>query len=250
MTTQSFTEGQKKQSGSNRFTDEEVSSSYGYPAAYRVKSIAEQINILRRLLPGIGSADEKVAEHPLPDYAEGYFAIPRWETIAPTYCEALQKVLELIKQERHGKFHNFCEGHLGGLYIPDPKSTDAAFEKLGDGQKGNDILVVPAQFGLRHRRHSVRWTRNILGFYEFCLGGFAVSAMLLTHPERLVQKNDLWIDCPGDESTVLDDATDFDWAPCFCFGKGMVAFGMKWEEDEGEGFGSVTGFFPAVITAA
>jgi len=64
---------------SNQFADEEVESSYAYPKGYKVKGITEQTNILRQLFPGIGFADEKLAEQPLPPNAEGWFAIPKWE---------------------------------------------------------------------------------------------------------------------------------------------------------------------------
>ncbi len=74
-----------------RYVDEEVESNYGYFSGYKPKGIIEQTNILRQFFPGIGSADEKLAEQPLPPNAEGWFAIPRWEKIAPTYGEAVGK---------------------------------------------------------------------------------------------------------------------------------------------------------------
>jgi len=51
--------------------------------------------------------------------------------------------------------------------------------------KHHDILVVPAQFGLRHRGRSVRRVREVMNANEFGLGVFAIGIMLLTHPERL-----------------------------------------------------------------
>src|SRR3989344_6999655 len=74
----------------NEFADEEVASNYGYLSGYKPKCITEQTNILRQFFPGIGYANEKLAEQPLPEGAEGWFAIPRWQKVAKTYPEAVQ----------------------------------------------------------------------------------------------------------------------------------------------------------------
>jgi hypothetical protein len=104
----------RKLSLSNQFADEEVGSSYGYLSGYRNPiGITEQTNRLRELFPGIGYADEKLAQQPIPIGAEGYFAIPRWEKFTPTYGEAVQKVLDMLKQTRNGKLYScFRYGHL------------------------------------------------------------------------------------------------------------------------------------------
>ena len=44
---------------------------------------------------------------------KGGFAIPKRQTLAPTYSEAVQKVLNLIKQQRNGNFYNYREGRIG-----------------------------------------------------------------------------------------------------------------------------------------
>ena len=100
---------------SNQFADEEVQSSYAYPKGYKVKGITEQTNILRQLFPGVGFADEKLAEQPLPPNAEGWFAIPKWQTLAPTYGEAVEKVLAMIGSKR--KFYNYRDGQLGADHL-------------------------------------------------------------------------------------------------------------------------------------
>ena len=100
---------------SNQFADEEVESSYAYPKGYKVKGITDQTNILRQLFPGIGFADEKLADQPLPPNAEGWFAIPKWEKFAPTYGEAVEKVLAMIGSKR--KFYNYRDGQLGADHL-------------------------------------------------------------------------------------------------------------------------------------
>ena len=99
----------KDLSVTDKYKDEEVESNYGYLSGYeKPKSITEQCNILRQIFPGVGYADEKLAEGELPRYAEGWFAIPKWQTIAPTYAEAVQKVLDAIKTARNGCASRQC----------------------------------------------------------------------------------------------------------------------------------------------
>jgi hypothetical protein len=210
----------------NQYADEEVESSYGYLSGYKPKGITEQTNRLRELFLGIGYANEKLAEGSLPPNAEGWFAIPRWEKVAPTYGEAVQKVLDLIKQTRNGAFYNYREGQLGPNQLRQSAKAKSVFEKLGDEQNGHDILVVPAQFGIRHRGRSVRRAREVMNANECGLGAFAIGIMLLTHPERLKHYDDLWIDCAGDEFAPFA-GDDFSESPCFRFAGGGVGFGTR-----------------------
>ena len=234
--------GIKELSVGNQFADEEVQSSYAYPKGYTVRGITEQTNILRQLFPGIGFADEKLANQPLPPNAEGWFAIPKWEKFAPTYGEAVEKVLAMIGSKR--KFYNYRDGQLGVEYLRQHAKTVKMFQKLGDEQKDFDILVVPAQFGLRHKGRSVRRAREVFAANEFGLGAFAIGIMLLTHPEREVQWGQLHVDCAGDEFNVPDSAVCFGGAPGFGFDGDRVGFGAG-DVSVACGFcGSASGFIP------
>ncbi|MGC9602919.1 MAG: hypothetical protein ABSF47_00365 [Minisyncoccia bacterium] len=231
----------KELSVSNQFASEEVSSKYGYLSGYKPKGITEQTNILRQLIPGIGFADEKLAEQPLPANAEGWFAIPKWQSVAPTYGEAVQKVLDLIKKTRDGKFYNYREGQLGPKNLRQSEKSAKIFQKLGEEQKDHDILVVAAQFGILHRGRSVRRALEVMKDNQFGLGAFAVGIMILTHPERLQNYDDLWIDCAGDEFSPGADGV-FGRAPRFGFDDGRVRFGARWVGAAGDACGSASGF--------
>ncbi|MEK7516479.1 MAG: hypothetical protein AAB562_02680 [Patescibacteria group bacterium] len=217
----------------NEFAAEEVESSYAYPKDYKVKGIAEQVATLRQLLPELKDAtfDEELAARPLPPNAELRAAIPKWETLAETYGEAVEKVLAAIKHQR--TFTNCRDGQLGAEYLRQHEKTVKAWEKLGREQKGHDILVVAAQFGLRHKGRSVRRAREVMNAVEFGLGAFAVGIMLLTHPEREVQRGQLHVDCAGDECAPDADG-DFSGAPIFGWGDGRVKFSVGWLVGEGE----------------
>ena len=231
--------GIKDLSVSNQFADEEVESSYAYPKGYKVKGITEQTNILRQLFPGIGFADEKLAEQPLPPNAEGWFAIPKWQTLAPTYGEAVEKVLAMIGSKR--TFYNYRKGQTGPEYLRQHANTAKMFQKLGDEQKDHDILVVPCQFGLRHKGRSVRRAREVFMANEFGLGAFAIGIMLLTHPEREVQWEQLHVDCAGDEFSPGADG-GFSFAPLFCFRGGKVRFSAYWYDAASGHYGSASAF--------
>jgi hypothetical protein len=231
--------GIKELAVSNQFTNEEVESSYAYPKGYKVKGITEQTNILRQLFPGIGFADEKIAEQPLPPNAEGWFAIPKWETLAPTYGEAVEKVLAMIASKR--KFYNYRDGQLGAEYLRQHQKTEKMFEKLGRQQKDHGILVVPAQFGLRHKGRSVRRAREVFTGSEFGLGAFAIGIMLLTHPEREVEWKQLHVDCTGDEFAPGADGV-FSDAPLFSFDDGRVLFIAYWFDLVSDRYGSASAF--------
>ena len=233
----------KELSISNQFADEEAESNLGYLSGYKPKSIAEQLIVLRQLFPDISSVGEKLTGQSLPSNAEGYFVIPRREKIASTYGEAVQKVLDIIKQTRSGKFYNYRENCLGPQYLHQSAKTAKALQTLGDQQKDYDILVVPAQFGLRHRGRSVRRAREVMSVSEFGLNAFSIGIILLTHPERLQHYDDLWIDCAGDEYSD-DGGGRFEGAPYFGFSDGGVKFGACSVGDADGLCGSASAFLP------
>jgi len=216
--------------------------SYDYASGYyKPYSIAEQQYALLQFFPNIGYANERIASQPLPENAEGWFVIPKWEKIAKTYGEALEKVLALIKQTRNGKFYNFREGQLGPDCLRQHAKTVKAFQTLADQQKNYDLLIVAAQFGLRRRGQSASQALESMNSSEFGLGAFAVGIMLLTHPERLRQYNDLWIDCAGDEFSRFSAGFGGN-VPSFIFIDGAVRFGPHWVEPARGRYGSASAF--------
>jgi hypothetical protein len=221
----------------NQYANEEFSSSYGYLSGYKpidrkcsfeevlqdLNRQAEVISKLFALKPSFDAEWTRKAWANLPEGVEKLFLIPNYEKVAPTYGEAVQKVLDLIKQTRNGAFYNYREGELGADQLRQSQKSTMMFQKLGDEQKEHDILVVPAQFGIRHRGRSVRRAREVMNANECGLGAFAIGIMLLTHPERLMHYDDLWIDCAGDEFAPFAGG-DFSRSPFFKFDDGKVRF--------------------------
>ncbi|MEI8061361.1 MAG: hypothetical protein WCG99_03660 [Candidatus Berkelbacteria bacterium] len=233
----------RSHSVTNQFADEETESEYGYLSGYAPKDITTQTNRLRELFTGIGYADEQIAMGELLANAEGWFAIPKWQTMAPTYGEAVQMVLDMIKQTRSNKFYNYCENLLDPAHLRQSAKSEKIWEAIAEQQPNHDIMVVQAQFGLLHRGRSVRRAREVMNANQFGLGAFAVGIMLLTHPERLQNYDDLYVDCAGDEFSS-EAAGGFGNAPYFNFSDGGVKFYAYWVGDTYARYGSASGFLP------
>lgn len=214
-----------------------LAEQHGYPVVYRVKSILTQIEILKKSFPELDTHLFYVP--PAVDEAEGRFVIPQWELLAPTYGKAVERVFgELAKQR---PFHNWREDKLGPKYLRQTERTAAMWKRITAYQAEAPILLVSAQFGLRHRGKSVQEARASFAENEFGLGAYEVGIMLLTHPERLQSFNDLWIDVPGDEHSWNADG-DFSYAPLFDFDGGKVRFHADWYGHAFERYGSASAF--------
>ncbi len=246
-------------SASGKFKDEEVPSKYGYLSGYRPEGqdLDCQIMIIQNLFPGLGGANQDYlqrvnsGEIKVQKPAEKFFAIPNiWKQgglpviFGTTYSEALLRVLDLLKQTRDGKFKNYCEGQLDEKRLHQSEHTQKFFRDISEAQGSPDILIVPAQFGIRHCGRSVRRAREVSLTNEFGLGAFAVGIMILTHPERLQHCDDLWVDCAGDEFDDSDLDVRFDNAFFFGFDRVGVRFGMRFVGSTIASFGSPSGFVP------
>jgi len=193
------------------YADEETESNYGYPNGFVIRSVSEQVETLLKHFPNLDSSHvEELASGDLPEGAEGWAVIPKFDKLGKTYHQALETVLSLIANDR--EFQNWREGELTEKHMKINEKTAQSHEKLNE-QPG-DFWVVPFQFGIRHRGKSVRRARAVFTKFEFGLGAYEVAILLLTHPDR-IQRNYLNIDCAGVEYTP---SADGDFFACLCFG--------------------------------
>jgi hypothetical protein len=226
------------------FADEEVKSNYGYPRGYAVKPVCEQLAELSKHFRGFDTSlalaySKKLP--PLPAGAEGWFAVPRWEMLH-SYTGAVEVVLDLIGKSRN--FYNYRKDMLGPNFLRLSERTTTALQMIGKKQEG-DFLLIPAQFGRAHRGRSVQRVRAVYAPHEFGLGSFIVGCMLLSHPERLVQQEQLHINCPGDEYNYNPaDGWLFNTAPVFRFYAGRVEFNAESVSCPASHYGSASGFIP------
>ncbi len=131
----------------------------------------------------------------LPGGVEKLFLIPKWNRVFHDYESAVNNAHSLLKKNRdviHSLDFRFDK------FTHTSKSVQV-FERLADEQEDNDILVVPAQFGMWHIGESARRACELMSEKQGPLGLFALITMLLTHPERLGHNTDLCIICAGDE---------------------------------------------------
>ena len=224
---------------SDKFKDEEVGSNRSYPPTYRVRPVEAQVTELRKLFPSLGNCHEKLARKPLLAGAEAWFAIPRWQALAPTYNEAVEMVLGILATKR--RFQNRIIGRLGKTYLRQSERSKLAEKILAEQQQGNDRVVMPAQFGMLHRGCSARRARVAMAGNEFGLGVFAVACMLLTHSERLSADDTLMIDCGGDEYSMYGDYV-FDRVPLFDYDISGIEFSMFYEDRSRNLWGTPSGF--------
>lgn len=233
---------------SDRFSSEMAEADHGYSSGYDngAREITTQVSILKELFPDLADCtyDVKCLKIPLPRNAEGRFAIPQWQKIAPTYNEAVKKVLRVLKNSRNGAFFNCREGQISRDNLRQSQKNSWAFERFCNEQAGHDILVVPAQFGLRHAGLSVRRANEVMSANEFGLDTFSVCIMLLTHPERLSEMNVLWIDCAGDEYRPSDQDPNegFNASPSFTFVGNRIEYGAYQSDYPNGHYGSASGF--------
>lgn len=234
----------------DQYADQEVPSNYGYLSGYaRPKGITKQVEDLLQRFPSLNPESALRYNHDvypkleLPDWVEGPFAIPQPERVAPIYGEAVKMTLTLLNEARNGKFYNYLGDNLGEAYLRQHERTVRMIQTLVEQQGNPDILIVPAQFGIRHRGRSVLRAREKFQAREFGLGAFGIGIMILTHPERLQHYDDLWIDCAGDEYAPDADGA-FSNAPCFDFDDGRLGFFANWVDDPDERCGSASAFAP------
>jgi hypothetical protein len=229
---------------SNKFKDEEVGSNRVYPQTYRVRPIEAQVTDLRKLFPSLGRCNERLARGPLPEGAEAWFAIPRWQALAPTYNEAVEILIGVLAARR--RFSNRIIGKLSEKFLRQSERSRLAESILADQQEGNDILVVAAQAGMLHRGSSARRTRVAMAGNEFGLGVFAFGCMLLMHPERLSHADTLMVDCSGDEYSVRGDLT-FDRVPLFDYDMSGIEFSIFYEDRARNLWGTPTAFLYKMV---
>jgi hypothetical protein len=212
---------------SDKFKNEETPSRREYPSAYRVRPVEAQVTELRKTFPSLGTCVEKLGRRPLPQGAEAWFAVPRWQVLAPTYSEAVEMIVGALASRR--RFSNRIPDAMGPAYLRQSDRTELAERMLAEQQPCNDILVVAAQAGIRHRGLSPRRARVVMEGNEFGLGAFAVGCMLLTHPERLSDPETLMIDCAGDEYSIRGDGT-FDRVPLFDYDLSGIEFSIFYHD--------------------
>lgn len=235
----------QQHSATNQYASEEVASSYDYPLGYAPKPLEAQIAILRSTWPKLKPSKQliELERQPLTSGAEALFAFVRFQAFAPIYNDAfVNEVLPALKQSRDGKFYNYREGQLDPEHLRMSVRTTDALEVLFAQQK-SDILVAPMQFGKTYRGKSVRRARELFVSDEFGASSLMTGSMLIVHPERETQWEQLHADCAGDEFDPRA-AGRFSGAPYFCFAYDGLHFDAYDVSGPLELYGTASALFP------
>lgn len=249
------------------FENEEVVSSIGYPDGWQIKSLGEQASILVQCFPGldVSYVDELATRYypldkrlALSKGMEGLVVVPKPSAIArlaferskeqkeemqnwPAENLSLWELLRVVYMYMTwSKFYNFTQRNLGPKRYKLTDKTKEAYAAFDD--LPGDVMVLAVQTGFLHRGKSVRRARFVFGEHEFGLCAFAVGIILLTHPERLVYVNHLWIDCAGSEFAPTD--SDFSYCPYWGFNGDEFEFGANRISGHVPGYGSASGASP------
>lgn len=226
---------------------------YLYPDGYKIKPIAEQIKVIARQFGLSGKEALAYAANlpELPQGAEGWFAIPRWEVTAESYGRAVWEAMFWLTRPAD-RFINSDYLEVRGGRLRQSEHSERMFQHLCDQQAGSDIIITPAQFGLRHCKRTAFDVRQSFGddSNEFGLGVFHTICMLVTHIEREQYYEQLHLVCVGDEYESLGgrwEQPGFHRVPQIQFGgeventyefSSLPIRGGHWLN------GSVTGFLP------
>lgn len=240
----------------NPFADERMKGGHNYPSGWQMPSLDQQKHRLQKLFPDLdlSQVDALAAKAQVPIGFDGLAIIPKlsalgeyWGLAYPTaddYGTVVELVLGRLSAQRLTL--NYRQGQLTKDYIWLHAEVRAMVEKL-EAETLGDVLVLAVNFGQREdgeclSPRAARWEAIDLG--QLPLGSAQVGCLLLVMPERLVSKNDLWVDCAGDE---------YDWdgieqpvgCPYFCFDnqvKEQLKFFVRFANNAFRRYGSVVAF--------
>lgn len=199
-------------------TTEAVESGYGYNCP--PVSIAKQVAWLNNFyFPGIGDVhprfrmyEEKRGTSPLLHGAETELVVPRWQKLGQSYTQALERVFAELTKARGGKFVNHRHGQITKKRLrphdlSQTRHNTPRLQRIQSEPDEGNLMVIPVQLGMRHRGRSIRRACEVMRGHEseFPLDLFSCAIALLTHPERLSSKEDLYLDAAGD---CFDDTGD------------------------------------------
>jgi len=202
-----------------RFIYEEVVTHRNYPLNHRPLSIVEQIEILCQYWPMLNAdaairyARQVWPSLETPDWVEGPFALIRPGFFSEVYTDEITEVFRVLSETAYCRFNDQLKGRRGQEHLRQSQHDAHALQVIAR-QQNSDILIVGAQFGLRHRGRSARRALAVMDRCEFGIGVKDAATMLLTHPSRLNGPDYLWLECPGDEysfgaNTTFDDSCGF-----------------------------------------
>lgn len=178
----------------------------------------------------------------LPFYISKWVVVPRWQTIAPQYTEAVQKVLDLIVQNRANGFVNLFEGYIYPGQLREDMTTIKGIESIGKKQRKSDMLLFPVQLNGRHKGRSPSQVYRSLSRNEFPLCAFTIAVIILTHPEIFQSEHGLGFNCSGTNYRTPEPKSLFEHVLGFWRDDERLCFGTRSTSVASPYFTTPTGF--------
>ncbi|MFA5188550.1 MAG: hypothetical protein WC460_04270 [Patescibacteria group bacterium] len=215
----------------------------GYPDGFRIRSRQEQVETLLSHFSNLDPNHiEELAKGNLPESAEGWAVIPSPGKIAPTYFEALKKILEHIP-EISGYWNWREELVKNQQHLELVWKTKKTHDFLMAKQPG-DFWVFPFQFGKNwpwvltpfcEVKRTMRFADNEFGF-----GPYELAILMLTHPDRITGPYQQYVysaGCEHKNKAGFNFSFGFSWS--YGYEKQTLQYGMSNRVEE---WGDVTGF--------
>jgi len=207
----------------DRYIKQQVASTWTYPPEYKgAKDPKTQCQALASLLPGLNPEPnwswlEAYRGMEIPSWVEGIFAVPSEYAMhalfhpaeydrADAYCASVSMLMGKIADSR--KFYNYRDGQIDKSHLWRSDRTTELMDALWELQGRPDIILMPAQLGMRHRGRSVLRAHECFVASEFGGGSLEGLAIALTHPERFVRWEQLHMDLDDEFSTEADGRAD------------------------------------------
>ncbi len=246
--------------------------SFGYPPEYvELLPVPDQIDSIRARWPAIKPdhairySKEAIPRIKRPGWTEGFAVWIRPGYFSANHYEEYDEVLKALASSRSDAFRDSVSVRpdMREEYGFRPRPMTALALEYLMAQQPGDLIVVPAQFGIRHiGKHPA----ELFG-YEFGVTMKDVATMLITHPLRIQNRDDLYIDCLGDEPSrgligipdevkkaakkMLESTTGMKVSfvtgvPVFSVSQGVLQVTPHYAGPDGIGFrcGGATGFVP------
>jgi hypothetical protein len=222
-----------------------ASSVLVYPPGYIGErlGVEGQIDILRTHFSGIDpdpairywrEVRQKVS---LPEWADQPFVIIRSGFLSSKPAEEASIILREIPDLRNEFKERLNERH----FMRDSSSVKEE-RSIANFQPG-DLWIIDGQFGRGYCGFSARRTRESLTSHEFLLGSAATGCMFLTHPKRLEECSDKYIDWirMGGDRWRGEPEGEFDHVPRLKRGSQGLVYDMMYQLRADDRCGTTTG---------
>ncbi|MFZ4461689.1 MAG: hypothetical protein ACOYN2_04090 [Patescibacteria group bacterium] len=132
-----------------------VVSEFRYNPEYRVEPIEGQIYELKQIFPVLGGFNTSIFDNIMDGKRaveadmEEFFVYPHWSRIAPSYIEAIKRLLDVLQGIIPGGIHDRLVEY-GQIFITETPHKMFCMHKALIKQDA-DLLILPAQFGVQQR---------------------------------------------------------------------------------------------------